>query len=78
MTRLRTLLARALVRKPDILLLDEPTAGLDLPARETLLATLSRLHKAGLAAGTAPAIITITHHLEELLPDPTNPACRRW
>ena len=70
--RLRTLLARALVRKPDLLLLDEPTAGLDLPARETLLATLSRLHKAGLAAGNAPAIITITHHLEELLPDTSN------
>jgi iron complex transport system ATP-binding protein len=70
--RLRTLLARSLVRKPDILLLDEPTAGLDLPARETLLATLQRLHKSSAESGTPPAIITITHHLEELLPHTSN------
>jgi iron complex transport system ATP-binding protein len=67
--RLRTLLARALVRKPDLLLLDEPTAGLDLPARESILATLTRLHRASQAP---PAMITITHHLEELLPDTAN------
>jgi iron complex transport system ATP-binding protein len=70
--RLRTLLARALVRTPDLLLLDEPTAGLDLPSRESLLATLARLHRRSAAAGLAPAMITVTHHLEELLPDTSN------
>jgi len=68
--RLRCLLARALVRKPELLLLDEPTAGLDLPARESILATLARLHRWWGAA--APAMITITHHLEELLPETAN------
>jgi iron complex transport system ATP-binding protein len=68
--RLRCLLARALVRRPELLLLDEPTAGLDLPGREAILATLSRLHRGWGAA--APAMVTVTHHLEELLPDTMN------
>ena len=63
-----------------MLLLDEPTAGLDLPAREAVLATLSRLHREATAdaareggrGGIAPAIVTVTHHLEELLPQTSN------
>jgi iron complex transport system ATP-binding protein len=70
--RMRTLIARALVRRPEVLLLDEPTAALDLPAREAVLATLSRLHKLAGKRGQSPAIVMVTHHLEELLPGTEN------
>ena len=60
--RTRTLVARALVPRPPLLLLDEPGSGLDLPGRETLLAALT-----GLAAEEQElAIVLTTHHLEEL------------
>ena len=60
----RTWLARALIHQPEMLVLDEPTADLDLLARETLLATLARL------ADTRPelTILLVSHHLEDLLP----------
>jgi iron complex transport system ATP-binding protein len=60
--RRRILLARALMRRPPLLLLDEPADGLDLPGREALLAALATL------AGEqpAPAVVLVTHHLEEL------------
>jgi iron complex transport system ATP-binding protein len=68
--RMRVLIARGLVRKPELLILDEPTAGLDLPSREAVLATLARLHPPAGPAG--PALITVTHHLQELLPATSN------
>lgn len=43
----RVLIARALVRDPDLLVLDEPTSGVDLPAQETFVSTVRRLHDAG-------------------------------
>jgi iron complex transport system ATP-binding protein len=61
----RCLLARALVQLPDVLILDEPTAGLDVSAREHLLATVEQLHQ----LESRPTIITITHHVEEISPD---------
>jgi iron complex transport system ATP-binding protein len=63
--RVRALIARALIRKPRLLLLDEPTAGLDLLAREQVLATVQSLID---DAATSPTIVLITHHVEELGP----------
>src|SRR5207244_2283378 len=63
--RVRALIARALIRRPDLLLLDEPTAGLDLLAREQILATIQRLFD---ASDWRPTVILITHHVEELPP----------
>ena len=65
--RVRTLIARALARRPRLLLLDEPTAGLDLLAREQVLATVQRLFDSKDSASAA-TVVLVTHHVEELPP----------
>ncbi|MCX4765100.1 ATP-binding cassette domain-containing protein [Streptomyces sp. NBC_01275] len=58
----RTLIARALMPEPRLLLLDEPATGLDLPGRERLIDALDTLREEHPGLAT----VLVTHHLEEL------------
>ena len=60
--RQQVLLARALMGRPELLLLDEPAAGLDLGARERLVSRLGRLA----ADPATPPVVLVTHHAEEI------------
>lgn len=62
--RKRVLIARALMTDPELLLLDEPAAGLDLGGREELVARLAVLA----ADPDSPALVLVTHHVEEIPP----------
>jgi iron complex transport system ATP-binding protein len=58
----RVLIARALVFYPELLILDEPCNGLDIPSREYFLRTLSDL------ASSGTHIVYVTHHVDEIMP----------
>jgi len=60
----RVLIARSLMTRPEIILLDEATTGLDLGAREQLVRSLADLA----SDPESPAVVVVTHHLEEIPP----------
>lgn len=60
--RKRVLIARALMTDPELLLLDEPAAGLDLGAREDLMSSLESLS----VAPDSPVLVMVSHHVEEI------------
>ncbi len=61
--RQRVMVARALHRRPELLILDEPTNGVDLPTRHALMALMRRLHKEGMT------LLLVTHLLGETGPE---------
>ena len=71
--RQQVLLARALMGQPELLLMDEPAAGLDLGARERLVQRLSVLAD----DPSVPALVLVTHHVEEIPPGMTHAALLR-
>jgi iron complex transport system ATP-binding protein len=62
--RQQVLLARALMGRPELILLDEPAAGLDVGGRERLVRSLARLA----ADAATPPMVFVTHHVEEVPP----------
>ena len=64
----RVLLARTLMNDPGLVLLDEPSARLDLGGREQLVTALTELT----TASTAPPLVLVTHHLDEVPPGMTH------
>ncbi|MDQ8192850.1 ATP-binding cassette domain-containing protein [Coraliomargarita sp. SDUM461004] len=66
--RQKVFIARALINDPQLLILDEPCAGLDPVARERFLVSLTKLTR----LKKSPAIVLVTHHVEEIIPQITH------
>ena len=66
--RQKVFIARSLMAKPKLLILDEPCAGLDPVAREQFLSKISTLAQ----AKRGPGIVLVTHHVEEIIPEITH------
>ncbi len=64
----KTIISRALMPQPKLLVLDEPCAGLDLKAREELLESIQKIS----AKPCDPTLVYITHHVEEIFPGITH------
>lgn len=62
--RQRVLLARSLMGRPDLLILDEPAAGMDMAGREKLLNHIEQLA----SNQDAPTLLMVTHHISEIMP----------
>ena len=60
--QMKVLIARAMLSRPQLLLLDEPSVGLDMGARARLIQQIDALH----ARVPAPTVVVVTHHLDEL------------
>lgn len=59
----RVLIARALVTEPEVLVLDEPTTGLDLVARQQCMSKIRNIAQGGVT------IVLVTHHIDEIFPE---------
>jgi iron complex transport system ATP-binding protein len=70
--RKRVLVARILMTEPELLLFDEPCAGLDLGGREAMVSVLADLARAGRSDDGARPLVLVTHHLEEIPPGITH------
>jgi iron complex transport system ATP-binding protein len=70
--RKRVLVARVLMTEPELLLFDEPCAGLDLGGREAMVEVLADLATADISDELARPLVLVTHHLEEIPPGITH------